>query len=201
MSLTSLSRLPSVLALTLLGAGLGCVRTSPALVFHTLHGLAAQPAPAGAELGLAVEVLPFHLPDVLQRSQLVTALGPGRLELAPDHAWGNLLEKDMQRVLVENLGQLLGSGRVVASPYGPRVSAVYRVEVDVQRCDGRPGGVLTFQATWMLTRAKGSKALLLRRCALEVPVRGPDAEALVVAHNEALVALSREIAAALAGYR
>lgn len=189
-----------LLAAAVLLAGLGCLRPSTPVVLHTLRGLAPRAAEPGTGRGLAVEVLPIGLPEVLQRPQLVLALGPDSLELSPSHRWGNALDKDMQQVVVDNLSQLLGSERVVAFPYGPRVNAALRVEVNVQRCDGRPGGTLVLRATWMITRPKGDQALVLRQATLEVPVRGVDAEALVAAHNEALAALSREIAEALAAH-
>ncbi len=184
------------LAAGMLAAGLACFRSSPPVVFHTLHAVSPQESRAGGR-DLAVEVLPVRLPEVLQRPQLVTSLGPHSLELASGHRWGNALENDMQRVLVENLSLLLGSDRVVASPNGSRVAAAYRVEVDVSRCEGRPGGTLRFQATWMITGTKEEAALVLRRTTLEEPVQGQDADALVRAHSLALAALSREITSAL----
>ena len=142
----------------LLAAGLGCFRPSPPLVYHTLQPLReAAPAPRS---GLAVEVLPVRLPDLLQRPQLVMALGPGTAELSGTHRWGNPLEQDMQRVLVDNLALLLGSDAVVASPLGDRVAADYRVEVDVRGCAAWPAGGLTLDAAWMVTRPGAARAVL-----------------------------------------
>ena len=185
--------LGTVLALS---ACLGCMRPSPAVVFHTLHPLRPQEGAPTPRSSMAVEVLALRLPEVLQRPQLVTAQGPDHLGLDETHRWGNPLGQEMQRVLVENLSQLLGSDAVVASPYGERVKAAYRVEVDVQRCDARPGA-LTLQATWMVSRPSGGQALLLRKTTLEEPLKGPDPDALVEAHSQVLAALSREIASGL----
>jgi uncharacterized lipoprotein YmbA len=173
---------------------LGCFQSPAPVVLHTLHGVAA---PGTLGRALAVEVLPVSLPEVLQRPQLVTALGPNSVELAPGHRWGNGLDQDLQRALVEDLSALLGSDRVVPYPYGPRVKAAYRVEVAVQRCEGRPGGALTFQATWMLTRGKAEEAVVFRKTALTLPVPGADVESLVAAHDQAVAALAREIAQGL----
>ena len=185
-----------ILAAGLLSLSLGCLRSAAPVVFHTLHALSPQTAPAQGQ-GLAVEVLPVRLPEMLQRSQVVTALGPDSVELTNNDRWANALDKDMQRVVVDNLSQLLGSDRVVPSPFGPRVNAALRVEVAVQRCAGRPGGALRFEATWMITRRGVAQALLLRRTALEEPVGGLDAQALVAAHNRVLAALCLDIAEGL----
>lgn len=180
-----------------LAAGIGCSRPNLE-VLHTLGPIsweAAKPAPPMASL--ALEVMPVRLPEALQRPQLVVVVGPGALSLLETHRWGNSLDKDIQRILVENLALLSGTGTVVAYPYGERVKATHRLEVDVQRLDGKPGGTITLQATWMVAAPQGGPALLFRRTSLQRPVQGLDAEALVAAHSLILGDLSREIAAEL----
>jgi uncharacterized lipoprotein YmbA len=179
-----------------MAAGLGCLRPSPPVVYHTLQPL-AQEAPPAPRSGLAVEVLPVRLPELLQRPQMVMAKGAGTLGLSETHHWGNPLDQDMQRVLVADLGLLLGSDEVVASPYGDRVAAAYRVELDVRSCEAGPGGELTLDAVWMVTRPGSSLAILLRRSVLREPLPDPGPDALAAAHSRILAALSREIATAL----
>jgi len=176
---------------------LGCFKpgTSPPVVFHTLAPIQA-PVPPPPKSTLAVEVMPVHLPEVLLRPQMVLARGSA-LELSETQCWGNPLDRDMQRVLAENLSLLLGSDAVVPSPYGQRVDAAFRVEVDVQRWDARDGGELALEAVWMITPAAGGKALLVRRTSLREPVPGVDPDALAAAHSRVLGALSREIAEGL----
>ncbi len=184
-----------------LTASLGCLKHSPPAAFHTLRPLVRaqeKPAPAPGSMGtLALEVMPVCLPEALQRPQLMTTSGAGTLELSDTHRWGNGLDRDMQRVLAENLTVLLGSDAVVVYPFGERVKAAYRLEVDVQRCDGRPGGVLSLRATWMVIPFSGGPALLRKRVHLDEPVTGPDLDALVNAHSRILETLSREVAEGL----
>jgi len=192
-----MTRSRTLVPVLLLAAGLGCFKPSPPLVYHTLQPLQeAAPAPRS---GLAVEVMPVRLPDLLQRPQLVLAVGPGTAELSMTHRWGNPLEEDMQRVLVDDLALLLGSDAVVASPQGDRVAAAYRVEVDVRGCAAWPSGGLTLDAAWMITRPGSARAVLVRRTTLREPLADPGPDALAAAHSRVLAALSREIAAALLG--
>ena len=186
------------LLLVLLALVLGCRNPSPVVTFHTLKPLAlgaAQPVPA--ERPLAVEVLPVQLPELLQHSQVVVLEGPEGFRLSTTHRWGNSLEKDMQRVLVENLSAILGSEAVVPYPLGDRVKAAYRVSVEVQQCEGAPNGALQFRASWMVTQPSDGRLLLLRRFSLQEPVRGGGIEDLVAAHNRVLYALGLEIGAEL----
>ena len=185
---------PTLAALALL-AGLGCFGTTQPVVFHTLQAVAprgTRPRP-----GLAVEILPVLLPEVLLRPQFVASLGAGSVELLPGHRWADPLDQDIQRVVVEDLARILGSDRIVAAPYGPRVGAAFRVEVRVLRCDGRPGGTLALRTTWMITRPGVERALVLGRTDRDVPVAGPGGEALAAAHALALAGLCEELAQAL----
>ena len=185
-----------------LAVGIGCAKPHVE-VLHTLGPIpqeAAKPSPPltpTAIASMALEVMPVRLPAALQRPQLVTEASPGVLSLLEAHRWGNSLDKDIQRVLVENLGRLTGTDTVVAYPYGERVKAVHRLEVDVHRLDGKPGGTLTLEATWIVARPQGGQALLFRRTNLQRPVQGLDAEALVAAHNLIIGDLAREIAVEL----
>ena len=183
---------PSRLALPvlLILAGLGCLRPATPMVFHTLQATQAPGAPAEV---LAVEVLRVRIPELLQRPQIVLAVGPGSVQLAAGHRWGNPLENDFQRVLVGDLALFLGSDRIKAAPAGAAVHAAYEVAVEVLRCQGRPGGTLDFRATWMITRPAGVEALALGSTGFTEPVPGLDTEALVAAHERALVRLSAEI--------
>ena len=178
-------------------ACLGC--SKPNLeVLHTLRPLspdAAKSAPS--EIPLALEIMPIRLPESVQRPQLVRETGPGTMSLWEAHRWANGLDKDIQRILVENLSLLAPTSSVVPYPQGERVKAAHRLEVEVQRLAGQPNGTLTLQATWMLTPLQGGPALRFRRVTLQAPVQGPDAEAMVAAHNRVLEDLSRDIAAEL----
>ncbi len=187
-----------ILALALaLATGTGCSRPNVEML-HTLGPISLETAkPAPPLTSMALEVMPVRLPAALQRSQLVTEGGPGTLSLLETHRWGNGLDKDIQRVLVENLSRLMGTDTVVAYPYGERIKATHRLEVDVHRLAGRPGGTLTLEATWIVVRPQGGQALLFRRATLQRPVQGQDAEALVAAHNLIIGDLAREISAEL----
>ncbi|MBL0311355.1 MAG: membrane integrity-associated transporter subunit PqiC [Holophagaceae bacterium] len=188
----------TVLRLALaLSAGLACSRPNLE-VLHTLAPIAPPPANSAVPLkSMALEVMPVRLPETLQRPQMVVEIGPGNLSLLETHRWGNGLDKDIQRVLVENISMLTDLDTVVAYPYGERIKATHRLEVDIHRFDGKPGGTITLQATWMLTSPQGGPALLFRRTTIQRPVQGQDAEALVAAHSLIIGDLSREIATEL----
>ena len=187
------------LLLALLGLTLvsGC-HTSPVVVFHTLRPLALEETkPVPAEKALALEIMPVQLPELLQRSQIVFLKGPGIHGLSETHRWGNTLEKDMQRVLAENLSALLGSDVVVVYPEGDHVKTDYRITLDVQQCDGELGGMVQFRGTWMVTSSDSGRMALFRKSTIQEAVTERNIDALVAAHSRVMGSLSREIAAGL----
>ncbi len=187
-----LASLPALLLCAPLAA---CLGSSPAVVLHTLRPT-ASPAALTASPSPALEVMPVRVSELLQRPQLVFVQGPDRLSLSEAHHWAGALDKELQRVLVQDLAALLGDG-VVPYPEGPQVSAQLRLEVSVQRLEGQLGGALTLEATWALLRGDEAAALTRKRTRLEEPVQGAEPDALVAAHSRAVAALAGEIAAAV----
>lgn len=186
------------LALCAMLAALACLRTAEPVVYHSLEALPAQPA--GPRPGPALEVLPVRLPESLRRPQLLESLGPGRFGLVSGHRWGNPLDQEVQRVLVADLAALLGGATVVPSPYGPRVGAAWRIEVQVQDWSVRPGEVLVLEATWMLARPDAERAERFRRTRIIQPLDGPGPDALAAAHGRAVAALAGELAEAVRSF-
>lgn len=183
--------LPTLLVAAMLT---GCRNPSPAVTFHTLSPLAV---PASTKSSLALEIMPVQLPELLQRSPIVLQTGAGTHRLSETHRWGNILERDMQRVLSENLSALLGTPSVVLYPQGDTVKAAYRITLEVLRMDGAPGGTLAFRGAWMLQKAGTNQLVTLRKVALDEPVGGQGIQDLVAAHDRILEKLSQEIASEL----
>jgi uncharacterized protein len=176
----------------------GCWHASPTVVFHTLQPLSVAEAPTETSgKGMALEIMPVQLPELLQRSQIVYLKAPGTYGLSDTHRWGNTLEKDMQQVLAENLSVLLHDDAVVLYPQGERFQTFFRVALEVLQCDGEPGGMLRFRAIGTVMRCGNKQRLLSRRFDFQEPANGPGIEGLVQAHNRVLERLSQELATAL----
>lgn len=172
---------------------LGCLRPPIPTVFHRLSPLAVGLPPTERPAKLAVEVLPVRLPDQLQRPQLLLP-GPAGPQA---HRWANGLERDLQRVLVENLAALLGSEAVVAYPDGEALQAPFQVRLEVHACEGSAAGSLTLRATWMITDRRQGRALAVRKANLQEAFSPGDPASLVAAHDRALLALCRDLASTL----
>jgi uncharacterized lipoprotein YmbA len=188
------------LSLSLLLMGLaGCFGTSPRSVYYTLRPMespAAAPLAVAAE-PLAIGIGPIKFPDELNRPAIVTRSGRNRLEVDEFHRWGGSLEKNVTRVMEENLVLLLKTDRVMARPWERYFQPDVRIALDFRQFDGRLGEYASLNVTWMVIGPEGDEPLLVRRTIIQETAEGDGYDALVDAQSRALAGLCRDIAGAL----
>ncbi len=186
-----LAWLPLVLGLA------GCwPAASPEAHFYQLSAIQAE-KPAGLPRALHLGIGPVHLPDTLERPQIVTRTGNNELLLAEYHRWGGSLREEVARVLTEDLGQLLPGAVLESYPWRHGNLLTHRVEVNVLRFDGVLGQEADLEAQWSIWSGHGEKLLLSRTTRLREPISTPDYPALVAAQSRLLGRLSREVAETL----
>ncbi len=185
-----------VLVVSLLG--LGACASSPSR-FYMLNTLAPSPeqSPASqAERGPVILLSPINLPKYLDRPQIVSRASPHQLALGEFDYWAEPLRDNVSSVLAENLSLLIPTDNLLLENWPRSVTLDYQIRVDVLHFDGWLGGESSLLARWsILDRAE--RELVSRKVHLNAPVAGRDYEALVVAMNQMLEALSRDIAAAI----
>jgi uncharacterized lipoprotein YmbA len=172
----------------------GCA-SSPPERFYTLESLAAVD-PAAGKMSCSVALAPVSVPDLVDRPQMVLRVDANRVVIAEQSRWAEPLKRAIARTIAGNLGHLLDGSRVAFYPQSASADADYRVMVDVQRFDSAPGTAATIEVLWMV-RATRSNTEKSGRSLIREPVTGNDHEALVAAHERALIAVSHDIAAAI----
>lgn len=189
------------LLLSLLLIGLvGCFGTTPRAVYYTLRPMAtgAPQSPLPAADQLAIGIGPVKFPDELDRPAIVTRNGRNRLEVNEFRRWGGSLEKNVIRVMEENLAVLLKTDRVMARPWERYFQPDVRIALDIRQFDGRLGEFASLNATWMILGPGSEAPLLVRRTIIQEAVTGEGYDGLVDAQSRALASLCRDIANALA---
>jgi uncharacterized lipoprotein YmbA len=137
---------------------------------------------------------PVQLPKYLQRPQIVTRLGPNKVETADFDRWAEPLEDNVLRVLVENLTHLLWDDHIAVFPWIGSREAVYRISVNIARFDGRLGGDVILIADWTIIDKEKSNLLLEKRSVIKEASDQSNYEAMVAAKSRALATLCRDIA-------
>ena len=177
----------------------GCSRTQTAK-FYTLNALTDPPTArqdAPSENGLAVGLGPIRLPEYLDRPQIVTRTGPNEVRFAEYHRWAGPLADDLSNILAENLSTLLGTNCIALYPWNSTTRIDCRVEIEVSRFDGNPGGSVLLQSRWTVFSKDRERVLGTKTSSFSEPVNGRSYEALVAAQSRAIAALGREIAEAI----
>lgn len=175
----------------------GCA--SPSSQFYQLHAWPERTPATGdpsTRQGITVSIGPVHIPDYLERPQIVTQVGDNELKLSEFHRWAGSLETDVTRVLTEDISGLLPADRFSVTRWVSYLEsqrqASCRVEVFVERFEGTLGDSVVLKAQWVLFGHR-SDVLLRRELLTREPVDGNRYDALAAAMSRALARLSGDI--------
>jgi uncharacterized protein len=174
----------------------GC--TSAPSRFYTLNATAQRASAPDATYGVIVG--PVFMPASVDRPQFVVTTSANRVELEEFNRWAAPLGESIERVVSLNLGELLGTSRVVSAPM-PDFGPAYHVTIRFQRFEsvlgeGKSDGAAMVDALWAVSNPAGMN-LLSGHFTTTEPAPGGSFEALAAAHSRALEKLSVEIAAAI----
>lgn len=193
--------LHKLVALALCIAAAGCSPLAPRpnySKFFILTPLAvgASPATTAASTSarqLALGIGPIDFPDYLRRSQVVTRSAPNQIDLATVDRWGEPLDKNFQRVLSENLAQLLNTYRIEQYPWDRKTQVDYQIAINVQNFETTTDGRSQLNARWIIKDGSNGKDLYASETMANTPVGTGDTGASSALSND-LATLSREIA-------
>ena len=174
----------------------GCTGLKPIAdepVRHLLEASVSARTPRLSEPAIAI-ARP-SLPPYLERSELVTRTGDGKLKIHDRHLWSEPLDAAISRVIAENLRNLTGSANV--QPSGSFISRDYSsvVEIRIDRFDPSSASILLLECTWKIQVVEGRDPSV-KSFRTEVAFE-PSADPMsqrITAMNTALAQLSKEIA-------
>lgn len=107
---------------------------------------------------LAIEITDLHIPQYLERFQIVTRDGSNRLHLSENNQWGENLRKNLMRTMSQNLAGHLATIDI-GTPLNRSASIPdYRIQVDITRFERGVDGVVRLDASWQIS--KGSDKVL-----------------------------------------
>jgi uncharacterized protein len=173
---------------------------SPTVSYYTLRtaGLDETVPQPPAEKGSTIAVGPVGLPEVVDRPQFVLRVGANEVVLVEEHRWAESLASAIPRLIAEHLTRLLHAQGISAYPQSAIGKTDYRVTLDIQRFESELRGAATIDVIWSI-HDPASKAASNRtgQSVVREPAAGDGYAALVAAHSRALLAVSRDIAAAI----
>lgn len=145
----------------------------------------------------AVAIARPSLPPYLERSELVSRTGDGKLEIHEKDLWSEPLDAAISRVVADNLRRLTGSTNI--QPVGNFITRDYTslVEIRIERFDPQADGSLLLECTWKLQPVDGKDSSpKVFRTTVPLAMASPagDMSARITAMNQALARLSSAIA-------
>jgi uncharacterized protein len=144
--------------------------------------------------GTMIGVFPVAMPDYLDRPQIVTRVSENEIKFDEFNRWAGPLKENFYTVLVENLGTLLGSEKILKATQNLGAQAPLQIGVEVVQFDGTLGGDVVLIVNWALFEVDGKRLLTIKRSSFKEPTGAATYEAFVAAGSRAVAALSREIA-------
>jgi hypothetical protein len=191
------SRLAAILVV--LTAVVGCAGSKPPnyYILRSIQNPGLEVRAEGAQQDLAVEVGPVKIPEYLDRPQIAARSAGNSLQFAEFDKWAEPLEKNLMRVLADNLSAMIPSERVSIFPWPKSMPVQYRVTLEVIHLEKMPDEKVILDTGWNILGSDGENLLVMRRSRLMQPVESAGYEGVVSAESRAVEALSREIAAAL----
>lgn len=186
------------------GALAGCASPGPAY-----YRLSAQAGPTLPGRGRQVQLRRVGIPGYLDRPGLVRAREGGRLDVADVESWPEPFGDMVTRVLAENLALRLPGDSVAAEGGALRIPASILAEVQIQRFEAGPDGVVELLAQ-AAVRPRNQDAAASRTLRFRVPsgvqgagvpgagAKGPDAAGVVAAMDQALGQLADSLAGMIA---
>ena len=170
----------------------GCA-TSPASKFYTLSPVQVVEQSSGTK-PVMIAIDPVTVPELVDRSQIVTTLDANRVSIDEFARWAEPLKSQIPRVLAADLVQFIPGA--IVSTYPQRVDDnAYRISVDVQAFDSSTNGTVTMAVIWSVRPPKRGEKVSGRSVVHEA-AGGPGYDALVRAHSRALASVASDIAVA-----
>ena len=166
-------------------------------ILSPMESPAVEMPDTAGEIFMTIGVGPVHLPEYLDRPEIVTRINPNELKLAELDVWAEPLQVNFTRVLVENISRLLKAEPVAVFAWGAFPQIDFQVDVEVVRLDGDMAGDAFLTAQWSILNSSNKSILISKKSEYTEPVGKTGYSALVAAQSRMIGALSLDIAEAI----
>jgi len=189
---------PALLLLVVSLAGCSILEPRPDTSrFFTLSAV-SQASDTPRASGISIGLGPVRVPAYLDRPELATRVATTEVVFSPRDRWAEPLSASIRRVVAENMSAILGTEEIVAFPWPVGTHVDWAVAIDVARFDRNLTGEVEVAARWVVREGAGGRIRIARDTRYPQKAGGDGTAAAVEAWNEAVAALSRDIAAAIA---
>jgi len=178
----------------MLGILSGCSSKSN---FYQLHPKSVQHENSThSKKGTVIGIANVEVATYLTKSEIVTRMNAGRLNIHETDLWAGSLDKNIQSVLKHNMATLLPRYTFLSHPWEEPIDDKYRIYVTIDRFDGSEAGRVTLQGRWSLVNKEENKVLYSESINYSIQ-GGPSLDEIIDTQSQLLDKLSRRIASKL----
>jgi len=128
--------------------------------FYQLHPKSTQQLnTTHSKRGTVVGIADVEVAGYLTKSEIVTRMNAGHLNVHETDLWAGSLNKNIQSVLKHNIATLLPKYTFLAHPWEEPIDDKYRIYVTIDRFDGSQNGSVTLQGRWSLVNKEENHLL------------------------------------------
>jgi uncharacterized protein len=136
---------------------------------------------------------PVSIPALLERKQIVSRADQNAVQIAEFDQWAAPLQDNVTQVITQNLAVLQNHYVIRSYPWSAHGPVNYRVIIDIDRFDTRPGHSVNLVARWSIMDENTHAIVSNNQSSIEHPLADPSYSATVKALSEALFDFSREL--------
>jgi uncharacterized lipoprotein YmbA len=177
----------------------GCANSRPAR-FYTLSPVLSAPAGNSDRTGgtgMVLEIGPIEVPAYLERPQIVTRTGANELHVEDFHLWAEPIDRNIARVIAENLSAELATDLVEPFPAGRSAPVDYRIKIEIVRFDASQTGEVMLVARWRILDGQGETFVPQRRSQFSETVDPVSYDGIAAGMSRLLGRLCLELAEAV----
>ena len=189
-----------------------CVGTSPKENFYTLNSQNYELRKADDKTQSLIRSLPdayiyisaVTIDELVDRPQLVINLGHNQVQILEQQRWAQPLKNQIGQIVAQNLSTLLNTHHVTnypASSINTKLATnliAFKVQLNVQQFESSLGSNVTITINYTVHKLKDDQTFG-DAITCSQPITGGTYNDLMVAHSNALGAVSNKIAKSIAG--
>ena len=138
---------------------------------------------------------PIHLPEYLDRPQMVVAVGDNQYQFDEKNRWAERLDQNLSRVLAQQLAADLGIEQVIRHPWAQRQTIDYQITLDVLTFHQTASGENRLSAQWQIKQQEQS--LLIKRFECTITADASQIAAMVKAQSQCVAQLGEAMVTGL----
>lgn len=174
-----------------------CGGTSPMRFYMLEAPLAKANQQAVLNKNTVIGLGPIHLPEYLDRPQMVVAMGENQYQFDEKNRWAERLDQNLSRVLAQQLAADLGVEQVVRHPWAPRQTIDYQITLDVLTFHQTASGDNRLSAQWQIKQQ--DQTLLTKRFECAINADASQTAAMVKAQSQCVGQLGEAMVSGVQG--